>query len=151
MGTDIHLHVELRVNGTWEHYACPSVQRWYALFGVMAGVRGDAPPIAIPKGVPCNMSIITRMSYEHHGRDAHTASWFNEDEIDKLVAWLKEREQIDRDAGRELPPLGYDLEHEILRGTYLFDSSLTSFKHYHNVEYLPRGCDAVRLVFWFDN
>ena len=148
MGCDIHVHIEIRYNGRWEHYACPSIDRNYALFGVMAGVRGEGPEIVEPKGVPDDMSIVTNLSWEKWGSDAHTASWFNEEEIDKLKAWLeKQKEQSDDSRSW----LTYDLEYGILNRTYMFGNSLTAFKHYDDYWYLPKGCDAVRMIFWFDN
>ena len=136
MGCDIHLHIEIKMDGKWEHYANPWVDRCYALFGVMAGVRGDGPAIVEPKGLPEDMSIITRADYEMMERDAHTPSWLDEDEIDKLSRWLGTRKE--------------GLEGDILH-TFLFGNGLTSFKRYKDGHYVPPGCTAVRLVFWFDH
>lgn len=146
MGCDIHCHVEIRYNGKWEHYAMPSVSRFYGLFGVMAGVRGEGPAIVEPKGVPDDMSVVTKLDWEKWGSDAHTPSWFNEEEIDKLVDWLKT--QTLRQGELTTYP---DLEWDILNRTYMFGNSLTAFKHYDDTDYVPDGVDAVRLVFWFDN
>jgi hypothetical protein len=152
MGCDIHAHVEIRYNGQWEHYATPSISRWYELFGIMAGVRYETKPIVEPKGVPADMSTVTRLDWERWGVDAHTASWFNEDEIDQLSAWLAQRKnEADPNEDTAASFLRYDLEHGILNKTYMFGNSLTAFKHYDDTEYLPKGCDAVRLIFWFDN
>lgn len=41
MGCDIHLHIEIKMNGLWRHYSMPHIERDYCLFGVMAGVRGN--------------------------------------------------------------------------------------------------------------
>ena len=142
MGCDMHAHIEIRYNGKWEHYAMPHIKRRYELFGIMAGVRrDDITPIVQPKGVPHNMSTVTRLCYEHMGPDAHTASWFTEEEIDLLKGWLKNKDDCFK----------FDLEHGILNRTYLFGNGLTAFKHYNDVEYVPKGVDAVRLIFWFDN
>ena len=146
MGTDIHAHVEIRYNGEWVHWAQPKINRWYELFGKLAGVRGESP-IVEPKGFPKDASISTRLSYEHMGVDAHTPSWFNEEELDRLSEWLREykEENAPKDLG-----LNYDLEYGILSGTYLFGNGLTSSLHYDDVDYVPEGVDGVRLVFWFD-
>lgn len=145
MGCDIHVHIEIRYEGKWEHYATPRVSRYYSLFGVMAGVRGDESPIVEPKGIPNDLSIVTKLDWQRYGSDAHTPSWFNEEEIDKLSDWLK-TQTIGKGDYLHQP----DLEWDIL-GTYLFGNSLTAFKHYDDVDYVPKGIDAVRLVFWFDN
>lgn len=152
MGCDIHAHIEIRYNGKWEHYAIPHIKRRYELFGIMAGVRrDDITPIVQPKGVPHNMSTVTRLYYEHMGPDAHTASWFNEEEIDLLIDWLEHKREKAEKEGNENHFLEFDLEYGILNKTYLFGNSLTAFKRYNDVEYVPKGVDAVRLIFWFDN
>lgn len=144
MGCDIHAHIEIRYNGKWEHYAMPRIRRNYALFGIMAGVRGDETPIVEPKGIPDDLSLVTKMDWDRWNGDAHSASWFNEEEIDKLVEWLGTQ------SGGELGSHP-DLEWDILNRTYMFGNSITAFKHYNDTDYVPKGVDAVRLVFWFDN
>ena len=150
MGCNIHLHVEVRYNGKWEHYAKPYVERWYDLFDIMAGVRGDVTPIIAPKGLPSDISVITQLDYNCRRGDTHHCSWFNEEEIDRLQEWLnKEREKADKTIDSYHWD-NYVLVIGVLSNTYLFGNSLTAFKHYDDSP-LPEGCDAVRLVFWFDN
>lgn len=151
MGCDIHAHVELRYHGKWEHYAIPHIDRWYDLFGIMAGVRGEVAPIVEPKGVPDDMSVITRLDWEWWDGDVHTASWFNEDEIDKLKEWLKAQKVIADTKEEKYAWNQFYLESGVLNGTYMFGNGLTSFRKYHDTDYIPKGADAVRLVFWFDN
>jgi alanine dehydrogenase len=109
----------------------------------MAGVRSNNNydnnefPISLPKGIPGNISIVTKIDYERWGCDAHSASWFNEEEIDRLKEWLK----------RYYPSLSF--EQDILHYTYLFGSGLTDFKHYNDC--IVEGVDSIRLIFWFDN
>lgn len=67
MGCDIHLHTEVKIGGAWHHYSAPCVPRSYALFGKMAGVRGGAAPIALPKGLPCFPSYITALDAARWG------------------------------------------------------------------------------------
>lgn len=148
MGCDIHAHLEIRCNGKWEHYSILPIDRWYELFGVMAGVRGTLPAIVPPKGVPDDMSVITKLDWEQWDTDAHTPSWFNEEEIDKLNAWLDQRQAMSDKIG---DGQRYDLEHDICHGIYMFGAGFTSFKHYTDMDYIPKCCDAVRMVFWFDN
>jgi len=144
MGCDIHTHLEIRCNGKWEHYSDININRWYALFGVMAGVRDSSQKMIVkPKGFPVDASLITRLDYERWGVDAHTPSWFNEKEIEKLRTWLK----IQKGKGEKTNDtyFAYDLEWDILNHTYLFGNVIT------DIEYLSKEIDAVRLVFWFDN
>ena len=39
MGTDVSLHVEVRIDGEWHHYSFPRVPRDYGMFAKMAGIR----------------------------------------------------------------------------------------------------------------
>jgi len=146
MGCDIHLHIEVMVNGKWEHYAAPSIDRWYRLFGLMAGVRDhDETPIAQPKGFPADASIVKKLLREDYGGNGHTNSWLDHDEIMQLEDKLKEWEKEDK-----VKWPGYDLEASILHA-YLGGNGFTSHWRYDDVPYLPEGITDVRFVFWFDN
>jgi hypothetical protein len=154
MGCDIHTHIEIKVNGTWEHWACPDIRRWYELFEFLAGVRGEVEKAIVPpKGFPSDASVLTKMDYDYYGADAHTPSWLGWKELDKLSAWL-ENYAKENSKEKNARLLEYNLEFGILRGTYLFGNGLTSFKHYNDVEdveYVPKSVTDVRMVFWFDN
>lgn len=132
MGCDIHLHQEVKVSGKWEHYGCPSIDRSYDLFGKMAGVRGDGPPVAPVRGLPKDITDITRMSAVMYGSDGHTHSWLNADEIAELEKWLEERQ-----GSRFNRPFGY-----------LFGNGWGDFKESPG-DY-PQEIEDIRFVFWFD-
>jgi hypothetical protein len=139
MGCDIHLYVEVEVDGKWHTYNHPNVKRNYELFAKMAGVRNYAEiePIVAPRGFPTDASLVCRLDYENWGIDAHTASYLNEKEIDQLVSWCKEQVW-----GTKFFWFEYQFG-------FLFGNSL-----YHLTEYkddYPASIQAVRLVFWFDN
>lgn len=141
MGCDIHLHIEVKLDGAWHHYAAPNVSRWYGLFEKLAGVRGDIKnAISEPKGLPDDVTLVTLRDADHWKLAAHNHSWVGVDEIVKLEQWLREQ-PADRSA------LEYDLEHSILH-TYLGGSSFTAWKIYGD-NYL--GVEDVRFVFWFDS
>ena len=90
MGCDIHLHIEIKVAGRWEHYSKAPIGRWYHVFGKMAGVRDlTVEPIVPPKGVPDDMNPVTRIDYVDWGSDGHSHSWFNKEEIRELKIWLQ--------------------------------------------------------------
>ncbi len=152
MGCDIHFHIEVEIDDKWEHYASPSVSRWYWLFGVLAGVRnGEVKPIVKAKGFPKDASTITRLSYEWMGRDAHTPSWLNSKEILKLQSILKKEEQsLSEDERKLLRWDAFDLECGILN-TYFFGNGFTSWLEYDDMKYKPDEITDVRFVFWFDN
>jgi hypothetical protein len=145
MGCDMHLHIELEIDGEWEHYGHPNISRDYTLFAKMADVRNYAEiePISVAKGVPDDMSKITKLNYERWDSDAHSASWLNIVEIMQLESWLKSRKTPDNNY------LCYHLEHSILH-TYLFGNSFSgTVKYPEDMEGL--GIQDVRFVFWFDN
>jgi hypothetical protein len=142
MGCDIHLHTEIKVNGKWLHYGAPSVPRCYALFALMADVRnsdGDIIPVSKPKGLPDDISEITRLSNQRWGCDGHSHSWLSAVELAKLEdAWQKHK------------PHGWDqsdLEHHYFG--YLESNSWAGFAKYP--EDREPWIEDVRFVFWFDN
>lgn len=130
MGCDIHLHVEIKIDGKWEHWSAPYVNRAYSLFGLMAGVRGDAAPLYEPRGFPEDASAITRMDYDADGPDAHTPSWLTWAEMRRVAAVYSD----EVNGGAQF----ISLEHTILHC------------------YVPTFGDdetepEARVVFWFDN
>jgi len=91
MGCDIHLHIEVLIDGKWEHYSAPCIWRDYPLFTKMAGVRdydGSIAPISLPKGMPDNASLITVLEYKRIDSDGHSHSWLSLKEIGELIAWF---------------------------------------------------------------
>lgn len=129
MGCDIHVHVEIKLNGKWEHYSVISLERSYILFGKMAGVRSDeVEPIAQPRGLPSDMSVVTVHDAEYWGRDGHTHSWLTREEAGEVQKWYKEK------FGNHAPLFGY-----------VFSSYIRS-----DLGHVPEVTD-VRIVLWFDN
>jgi len=144
MGCDIHVHVEVKHETLgWLHYNHPRVERSYALFYAMAGVRPSDDwkhdVIAQPRGLPDDANVTTRLDYEKWDGDAHTASWLERDDIKKLEKWLNEWTAKHDVRDRWCP-----LES---RFGYLFGNSLA----FNRDESYPSWMTDVRLVFWFDN
>lgn len=139
MGCDIHLHTEVKLNGKWEHYNCANVPRNYELFGHMAGVRrDDIKPIAEPKGLPDDLSVITAMDAKHWGVDGHTHSWFDAKEIVEL-----------EDTYSKIATAPYEPWWPEKMWGYLFGNSWGGFAKWP--EDYPKEIEDVRFVFWFDN
>lgn len=137
MGCDVHLHVEVKIKGTWYHYAAPRVERLYVVFAMM-GPCGRAPevePISQSKGLPETATPLTRLDYEDYGQEAHGASWLGVEELDLL------RKRIKDYFGDQYNCLRHGLEHGIFR-TYLQGGSLTRIEDPY---------EDLRVVFWFDN
>lgn len=148
MGCDIHMHLEVKIAGKWEHYGAPSVSRDYSLFGLLAGVRGKGPAVVAPKGFPADASTVTRFDYEQWAGDAHTPSWLSAEEISEFQdAWALAGEHTIYD-GRPYPARGRDVEADVLHA-YFFGNSWADFARWP--EERPNGIEDVRWVFWFDN
>lgn len=135
MGCDIHLHVEVKVKGKWEHYSTPHINRYYALFEKMAGVRGSlANAIAAPRGFPDDASEITKLDKDYWDDDGHTYSWLSADEVNTIEKW-------------------YDEEYKRVQGKYPHPPVF----HYLSgngvgcKQSWPDWVEDSRVVFWFDN
>ena len=141
MSCDIHLHVEVKINGKWENWATPYISQNYALFTLMAGVRDaeDHPrPIALPRGLPADVSTVTAFHARHWKGDGHRHSWLSATEAGEVQEWY---ECIY--GGSHLPPLF----------GYVFGNDVDSHVRFpEDCEELRRlGFEDVRVVFWFDN
>lgn len=92
MGCDIHMFIEGKLKGEdeWTLINQPDVDRWYSLFGKLAGVRGSQEPIVEPKGFPTDASKATRAVYEYWGPDAHTPSFLTWEEIIEVRNYFRD-------------------------------------------------------------
>lgn len=138
MGCDIHAHLEVRLNGKWEHYSVIDIDRSYSLFAIMTGVRnyGEIEPISKPKGLPEDVSQITKIDRMIWDEDGHSDSWLDVIDMEKL------RDRIKKTFGND----SIDLERDVFNmHSSFFGCEITDKSSY------PEGVDDVRLVFWFDN
>lgn len=140
MGCDIHAFVEIKHEGTWHLLGEVCIDRSYELFERMAGVRGDVDLALVPpKGFPGDMAVVTRIERARWGRDAHTPSWFNAEEMQKIDEWVRSN----RPGDRGLFVRSWDST-LYLFGNYICDWWLMPDER-------PDGVEDIRLVFWFDN
>lgn len=140
MGCDIHLHVELKIGDQWHHYNHPRVPRDYNLFGLMAGVRGEGPPVVTRRGLPEDISAVTRLEYAYERDDAHSASWLSSKEVAEVVRLYKKRWLCD--ARKRI-------YWESKYFGYLFGNDYSGY--WENPEDRGPEIDDFRFVFWFDN
>lgn len=98
MGCDIHAHVEVKLKGQWHHYHAPYINRDYSLFSKMANVRNGSlssmryvKPISKPRGMPEDISLITKVMREGWGGDGHSDSWLGSAEVCELIKWYDVR------------------------------------------------------------
>lgn len=136
MGCDIHLHIEVKINGKWEHYSAPYVNRWYDLFGKMAGVRSDEEPIAEPRGLPDDATAVTFFDAKRGEGDYHNHSWLDAREIRELEQWVH---------GRTKSHSSWHFEN----WGFVFGNYPSSFIEYPDDR--VEGWEDIRFVFWFGN
>lgn len=140
MGTDIHLVSELKIKGEWHCYTNPFILRNYRMFGYLAGVRNNfVKPVAYPKGIPDDISIVTRKLYEDWEGTRHTESWLGMEETEIF------KELVIKDP--EICINNLNIEEKFF-GNFLFGNtwdteSLEELKHL--------GIEDARIVFWFDS
>lgn len=138
MGCDIHFYREVKIDGKWRHYGECNIDRDYNLFAKMAGVRNyqELKPISQPKGLPEDVSFMTKFHYERQKEDWHSASWLDKYEITELYEWLENR----------MGEKSWSLEREYWG--YLFGNGWNLAKY---PEDWPEDIEDIRFVFWFDN
>lgn len=144
MGCDIHMHVEVKVDGEWLHYSHPQIPKLYGLFARLAGVRNrpewNITPIAEPRGIPADATSTTLLdlAWWNEQSHLHSHSWVSGEELSCVVADFDKMAQEQRGTW-------WSLEHEHLG--YLFCNDWAS------VPELPGGrvFGGVRAIFWFDN
>ena len=137
MGCDIHAHIEVQINSKWHHYLTPNIRRNYALFTRMANVRGiDNNAIAPDRGIPDDVSEVTKLSLGRNEEDFHSASWMSSDEFAAMFKYHQ-----------TLVPSAYLLDYE--QYGYLFGNTLDGFRS--NPDNYPKEIQDFRMVFWFDN
>lgn len=133
MGCDIHLHVEVKLHGKWEHYAALSPGRNYEIFSKIAGVRGQERPLAAPRGLPTDVTALTAISSLGYGADGHTHTWLSSDEVKELNKWFDKTQQDE--------------------GPYYFESWVDAwlFGGAWDKASLPKAIEDFRWVCWFDS
>lgn len=146
MGCNIDFHVELKIDGRWQHYKNPEVPRNYQLFAKMAGVRShennEFDPISEPKGLPEKISEILTFCVEYAGSDGHSHSWLQGQEIVDLSHWIDEQ-------GWTQGKYNMEEDESTLFG-YLFGSTFAGFYEYPDSYINKSGIIDIRYVFWFN-
>lgn len=134
MGCDIHVHFEIKLNGKWEHYSQPRIERNYELFGRIAGVRNeDIRPICPPRGLPRDCSITTAFCAGRAKGHAH--GWLNATEIETVFDFHR---HITKNNMLAFEQWGY-----------LFGNGWNNFLEFRDD--FPKEIEDIRMVFWFDN
>lgn len=142
MGCDIHLAIEVKINGRWQHYGMPRVEGNYRLFSLMCGVRyeqGQPDPVVnvLLNDVPEDADELTKFHYNWWRGDAHHLCVFSWAKISELIQ--KGQKYL---GWRSMFPLTDEMELG-----YCFGNSWENWKQHAGL----RGVEDVRWVVWFDN
>ena len=144
MGCDIHAHSEVKINGVWHHLSGElPFERNYDLFTRMAGVRrysDEIESISEPRGLPEDLSFLTRFIYDEYGVEGHSHSWLSAAEVSDLGEWMEEQR-------KKYNTTEYWYPEKVIG--YIFGNGWDQFTKYRDD--LPEGVEDARLVFWFDN
>ncbi len=101
----------------------------------MAGVRNDGAlkPVAEAKGIPEDITFLTRFCYDQQDGDLHHASWLGAEEIQRVI-----EQHFVEDVWEAEDWFGY-----------LFGNGWRGYSKYP--EDRPEKLEDIRWVFWFDN
>lgn len=136
MGAGIHMHIEVKSNGIWYHYAAPSMFRNRVFFDLVGGIYNSEAAIVPPRGLPEDLSFVTKHDWDQDCESyrLHHVGWLKADELLALQAELERKFKVVEDE------LTYDLEEGFLH-TYINGNALA----FH------QGWDDLRFIFWFNN
>lgn len=158
MGCDIHAYIEFRDGDRWSGFAGRvNPGRNYKVFGILAGVRTDGPPVIQPRGVPPDMSWQTNDDFHLHVVENDKEVW--EGAVARATAeeWVKSGASQWHVDGRRVTHPDWHTASWLTLPEY--EAALQRFTdtepEYRAVAAAMRelelcGC-VTRLVFWFDN
>ena len=136
MGVDIHTVLQIKRQGRWETIATdiyPGCN--YALFSVLAGVRGQEEPIAEPRGLP--PGFVVDDDNDHPVADAGgfiDSYWIG----DHSHGWLTAAEIVEYDCA--------DPEEEYIKCLGYIIAKMVIVAYENDLE-----LENIRLVFGFDS
>lgn len=140
MGFDIKAHIEVKIDKKWHHYSCPSILRNYELMDFLGGDFHQHVPEKNgmndrfkAKGLPEDISVVTRIAYNRDVAILFKPSWLTPDELKIVSSKFPQLDPFNIMEGNELG--------------YLFDNSVERFYEYRS-DY-PQEIEDVRMVFWF--
>lgn len=126
MGCDIHAFIEYQCDDYHVTQSQVFIDRWYILFGALAGVRdSDVVNLFPARGLPEDIGVETRGAWYDWQDDAHHASWLTTAEFEQAIAVLGERFEVTN---------AIDVQ-----------TVLATMRH------LDASSHLARLVFWFDS
>ena len=139
MGMDIHAHIEVKDNGQWYHYGSPHIKRDYILFSLLKDTRHSLDWVnsIIPaRGIPEDVSYITKKEWENSEFCYHSPSYIKADELEELERVINKCHSITNG----FDECKIDIDFDIFK-TLCNNNSLIA----HD------GYEDLRVVYWFDN
>jgi hypothetical protein len=140
----------VKIDDEWHHLNHLRPTRNYRMFAKMANVRNDPTgeaPIAMPRGLPDDVTRLTAIDAAAMVEDGHNHSWLSWQEVEVLSEFCE-----------ELKPMGFNTFSQFEGwlnnspiGLYLFGDSWTRNPDGDRYFYGARGMTDLRFVFWFDN
>jgi hypothetical protein len=163
----------------WNLVSC-FTERNYSLFALLADVRNRAgnKPISAPRGLPKDVSLVTKNISDHWGEDGHSHSWFTIKELmdaEGVQGTINESGMISKEAFALLQNEGklpeewcqYTNQKDYVHATWvrpfkaltaLIDSVLSRVDPYAASSGYPTeevrkhvNPEKSRIIFWFDN
>lgn len=148
MGCDIHFHSEVKRRGVWQHHEEVMIDRNYALFAKMAGVRKHESwtlePISDPRGIPEDATELTKLHVEKMNGYGHSHSWLNAAEIKLLHDFIKD----DSNPPNWFGDNSWNYEHKNM--PYFMGNTFDGFVDYPD-DWAEYEVEDVRYIFFFDN
>jgi len=158
MGCDMHLHVEVKIEGEWHHYSRPevfnAVNAFYAFMGSERGFDFDIKPMIAPRGMPKDATAITKLMESDWEGDSYSHSYVMGDELAELdKCWNRIAEDLKREFPEEGEPTDkrYDIEADILQCNHAFIHRYTHPLLEEERKHFPfdLAIEDVRWVYWF--
>jgi hypothetical protein len=141
MGTDIEVHTEVKINGKWQHYGCPYIQRFYVLFAKMSGERIQPEwhilPIDAHKEMPPDATELTLFAHNYVTKTTTAARkicWLDRYQIEELDEWFRKELKAHEHPNSAVKSHGLEAEFD-----YLF----------HNGWVNNSLVEDVRFIFWY--
>ena len=169
MGCDIHCYIEHRQRApyandyqkSWDSFAGRiNPGRWYFLFGRLAGVRGEGPPVVGPRGIPDDLAYAARDDWWSYISDTPSDGWVSREAATRYVTqygcatrslpgnteptWVQNPDWHDP-AWLTPDEWALALEHCDPQGAEEYRAMLAAMRS------LEADGREVRVVFWFDN
>lgn len=114
------------------------IGRNYDLFSILAEVRGSLDPIADARGIPDDVSLVTKREYDVVGFEVHTPSYYTLKELKDYLFNNSDNEEV-------VDSLSYFVKCMDSRFKKEFWIDDEDEKRYTIKE------NGFRVVFWFDN